>query len=325
MGHIYAQRGELDNAEDFYLRALEMAKEEDQSQLLARTYFSLGVLYSNLSDLPKALENYQLLYDKTTEIGDVAQQSETIISIGGLYDLDGDFDSAIACYQHGLMMSSQLDAQLSSSIGLIYLAESYADKNDMQKALLYAKLAVDIVRILQKSFHLTGYLNLAADIELKAGNYKEALQFATESTEIAASVGASQTLFLSTLLIEQIKYKLATQSQSESIANLEKLLDEDLEKDQEAHLYYAIWKIDNSRTLDQDRARRLFQELFEKTPIYDYHQIYVELGGTDIPYTPRLPKIDSILKLQSVDEALYLSRIRNWLSYATTTFSTQET
>lgn len=314
LGHINSQRGNLTDAEEFYLRALDIAQELDRAQTLASVYFSLGVLYSNLSDIPKALHHYQLLYQKAKQIGDVSLESETIISIGNLYEQDGDFSSAIRCCEYGLMMSSQLDEQLGSSIGLIYLAISLARQGHFTDAVDSALLAIEIVRVLDKKYHLTGYLSIIADILFDSGQYDLALQFSEEASALATAIGTKPYIFANHILSIRIKFALGQHSASDATGALQALLDDPREKVQTAKVHYCIWKIDPNSETSQAQAMRLYQELYESSPIDEYRKYYEALGGDSLTIVAQLPAVDTIITDVDVQKDVYLQRIRRWVN-----------
>jgi len=314
MGHVYRQRGDLEEAKRYFQDALEIAERIDHAQLISRAYFSLGVLYSYLHDLSQALEYYQKLYHKTKQIGDVSQESEVIISIGNLYEQDGDFASAVVCCEYGLITSSQLDEQLGSSIGLIYLASSYAGRREYTKALDCASLAIRIVRILDKTFHLAGYLFATAEIKMSAEEYEDVLRYTTEARDLSLSVGAKQYVVGSTLLTEHTKYILGQQPQEQSITNIKALLKDSIDKDQEAKIHYTIWKINPDDKVAYSSAVSLYQDLYDKSPIYYYRTQYAELTSQTLPTVSHLPDVKTFVEYTEINSELYLRRIRNWLA-----------
>lgn len=314
MGHVHRQRGDLDEAQDYFQNALEIAERIDHDELISRAYFSLGVLHSYLHDLSQSLGYYKKLYQKTKQIGDISQESEAIISIGGLYSQDGAFDSAMLCCEYGLITSSQLDEQLGSSIGLIYLASIYAGNQEFSKAMEYASLAIQIVRVLNKTYHLAAYLATAAEIHMLAEAYEDVLPHTTESIELAVTLGAKQVVIDATLLAEHAKYMLGVQSQEQSITHIKTLIDDSIDRAKEAKVYYTIWKIDPDHKTAYKSALSLYQDLYDQSPIYFYRKPYVELTNQTLPNTTLLPDVKTFIDHAEINSDLYLQRIRNWLA-----------
>jgi len=313
MGRIYYQQGDFDKALEYYNHALNIAEEIDNTELISRTYFSLGVLYYNLNDLPKALDNYKKLYQLTKKIGDVSQESETILSIGSLYERDGDFASAKRCCEYGLSMSSQLDDQLGSSIGLIYLALSLSGENKFNGAIDCANLAIAIVRKLDKKYHLAGYLTIQAKIYLSGKNFKSTLETAEEANAIAISLGAKQYIIESTLLVNYSRFLLKMQTQEDSKSNVESIIDDSLADQFKAQIYFILWKINPDHETARQHALDLYRDLIDTSPIYEYRNQYSELTGHSTTSRFHLPDIHSIIPdIDSVDN-IYLSRIQKWL------------
>lgn len=314
MGHIYNQQSELDKALESYHIALEIAEKIDDTELISRTYFSLGVIYYNRNDLRKSLEHYRKLYQLTQKIGDISQESETIISIGSLYERDGDYVSARRCCEYGLSMSSQLDDQLGSSIGLIYLALSSAGEKDIDKAINYAELAIEIVRRLNQKFHVVGYLAIEAQIYIDANQLESALEVALEVKAIAEDIGSKQYIVEATLIINYAQFLLDCQTQEQSISNIEAVIDESLAKQFKAEVYYILWKIKPEHDVAQELAKMLYQELIETSPVYLYRSRYAELTNQKIVEEFQLPPLDTIISQVDTVSEVYLNRIRTWLN-----------
>ena len=181
IGHIYAQQAHYEQAAEFYTDSLEAAVAINDPKNIAAAYSSLGVLAANQGDLLQALDYNQRRLELFRSIGDVSNIGESVIAMGALYMLSGDYATALACCEQGLDTCIRVGDQMGTSIGLIYMAESYAALTQYQEAENSAALAVTIVRRLRKAYHLAGYLATSADIAMMQHKYDDAQRLVEEA------------------------------------------------------------------------------------------------------------------------------------------------
>lgn len=313
IGHVYAQQGQFERALSHYQQSLKIAVEIDDLKSISTNYSSLGVLYTNMGNLSRALEYYLLQLENFKRMGDVDNSSETIISIGNLYMLVGDYSEALICCEQGVRDTVQTGHYLGCSIGLIYLAMCYAGQERFQEAKKVANLAVDIVRRLQKTFHLAGYLTDNAELHFAAGDYQTAMQLGDEALEIINQINSQFALVRVNTLAVRVRHALGLVDTANAVQQLGAMLTQSIEPVEEANLLYTIWQIDNEQQEALKSAISLFYRLYDESPQIHYQKCYAEMTGVSLPVHSPLPPLPELIESQPVDLQLSLRQIVEWL------------
>jgi tetratricopeptide (TPR) repeat protein len=69
LGNIYLTRGELDKAEEFHLKSLEIEKSLGRQEGMASEYGNLGNIYQIRGELDKACDYWKKSLDLFSDIG----------------------------------------------------------------------------------------------------------------------------------------------------------------------------------------------------------------------------------------------------------------
>ena len=77
-----AQGGDAAQAIDLYLTALSIARETRDRAVEAEVCHSLGMIYRNIGDYPKAIAYHDMRLAIANEIGDTAGQGNAYLSLG---------------------------------------------------------------------------------------------------------------------------------------------------------------------------------------------------------------------------------------------------
>ena len=111
LGNVYQTRGELDKAEEFYLKSLELEEALGRKEGMASDYGNLGNLYQTRGELDKAEE----FYLKSLEINEALGRKEGMASqygnLGIVYQTRGELDKAEESWNRALYLFESIGAE----------------------------------------------------------------------------------------------------------------------------------------------------------------------------------------------------------------------
>lgn len=99
LGNIYALKGELEQAESHYNRALEISSERKRAAVVALSQYNLGRLYLELNELEKARLSLLVAYKYWSESNKYKELSSVTKELSSLYSQLNQPDSALN-YEH---------------------------------------------------------------------------------------------------------------------------------------------------------------------------------------------------------------------------------
>lgn len=202
LGIIFQVRGDLHEAEDFYLRASVIDKALDRKRSMANAYGNLGNVYQSRWDLGKA----ETFYLRALAIYEAQEHKEGLAivsgSIGSVYQIWGNLDKAEAFYLKALAFDEALGNKEGMSKAYDYLGGLYHTWGDLAKAQTFYMKALAIVETLGNKEGVAGvYANLgnlyltqedldkAEDFALKAMDIYEALKNIEGMASIYSNLG----------------------------------------------------------------------------------------------------------------------------------------
>jgi len=180
---------------NFFEKANQLFNEEKYEEAIAayqefleknpeifQVHFSLGNCYKELGNTEQALQEYQLVLEKTDAEKDHKLRAKTLAAIGESYLKKEDLDSAQNYFKKSLDLDPQ-DEILAYNVGEIYFSHQ-----KLEGAVEYFELASKIKPDWPDAFYKLGlvYLNLT-DYEKAKENLKKFLELESD-TERSASV-----------------------------------------------------------------------------------------------------------------------------------------
>jgi tetratricopeptide (TPR) repeat protein len=205
-------------------RALEFANTyKDSIKYKAKIYNSLGSLYDDKSDIPKAIENHLIALRYAESIDYKAQVATICNGIGRAYLYLSEYDKAKEYYEKAIKIKELL-GQFDISLATSYqnLSNCYDAQKDYKKSLFYLDKAIEIRKTHNNYIHLTSTYNNKAFTLFLMKRYNEAEKIAETSIQLADSLKVfnEKMYSLSTyaeILFAQNKVKQAEKAMEESI------------------------------------------------------------------------------------------------------------
>lgn len=196
LGIIYLVLGKLDQAQDFFEEAIQMANAINYPEGMAQAKSSLGVCYEKKGDYLTALslekESLQL-FQQLKDANGIALVNENIGSIyEDLLQYDRAYDYFFKAYQHFKGTNSEPEINLLNNLG-----DVFRKQGNLQQAFSYTQAALTLAqkldnedqmesahKDLSKAFALSNEFELAYQHLLKAQVYEDLLQQEQSSAQI---------------------------------------------------------------------------------------------------------------------------------------------
>ena len=99
LGNVYQTRGELDQAVEYYLKALDLNEVLGRKQNMANDYDNLGVVYQIRGELDQAVEYYQKSLILNQKLGRKEGMAIQFANLGLVHRVQNDLDKAIEYWQ----------------------------------------------------------------------------------------------------------------------------------------------------------------------------------------------------------------------------------
>jgi CHAT domain-containing protein/Tfp pilus assembly protein PilF len=192
--------GDIFEARDDFQRAIKMAEEIENVELLAFLYSELGVSFSYTASLIDSRKNYEksfLLYEKLENNERLSYLSS---NIGSLYLQIANYKSALDYYSSGLKFAGE--NKLGQILNLTGLADVYSNESNYSKALQYynrAKEIADSIKDISSSVKIDQgigalYYNInfpykALEILKEADSYLADAQLPYEQIKLYSKIG----------------------------------------------------------------------------------------------------------------------------------------
>ncbi len=253
IGIIYDYEKDFTKALDYYHRSLKIQEELGDKEIISATLTNIGNVYAEQSGIhamldsiksdsliKKSLEFYYRSLRLSEETGDKYNLIETLINIGQTYHemaqsimrqdkikSDSLYTRSLECLNRSLRLSEEIGDKSSISFALVDIAEIYLERNEISKALTYARKGYRMAKEAGYTFNIKDATELLDKIYLKLGNYKLSRQYYGEYVTMNDSIVREdiQRLVQKNYFQYQYEKKAATDSIAHSkemeIANLE--------------------------------------------------------------------------------------------------------
>ncbi|MEH2265816.1 tetratricopeptide repeat protein [Nostoc sp.] len=193
LGVAYRSIGEVQKAEDFLLKALELTEEDEKlAGIKARVLHELGYIYDDLGEWDKAIALYNQVLEIDERIGNVQTKAVTLHELGRIYANKGDVDEAIALYNQSLSINERIGNVQTKAATLHELGRIYANKGDVDEAIALYNQVIEIDERVGNVQGKAATLHQLAGIYANKGNVDEAIALYNQSLSINERIGNVQ-------------------------------------------------------------------------------------------------------------------------------------
>ncbi|MGV3541524.1 MAG: tetratricopeptide repeat-containing sensor histidine kinase, partial [Rufibacter sp.] len=199
-GDLYAIRGDFEKSVAIYKRAVPLAKQLKNHQLIFKLLGNIGAVYKSLGQLDSAMVTLQ--ETERAFAGNVRTYKDSVLyaffhfQLFDVYKVQGVEKEALAYGERAYELSSALKAERGIGYGLYILALKHAKENP-KVAMEYAKQAMDLA-VEKKIPELQVFIrSVQASILINTGQYAQAVEELLKDKDLKA--GSIQAVIASRL------------------------------------------------------------------------------------------------------------------------------
>jgi len=222
IGYCYSALSQYDNAEIYYIKALEIAREINDIEEIANNLNNLGQVYFAWGEYDKAISSFTraLEFDRERQIDEYI--SVDLNNIGKVYFSWKKFEKAIEYYNESLQKAISVGNERMQAIRLSNIGQAYEAMNNFEAALDYLNRALEIDIKLGNKGKVGIRMSHIGMVFLKQGKYGESLTNLDEALNIFKELGriSSQAITLNhmgDLKLEEQKYEQALNYYNQSL------------------------------------------------------------------------------------------------------------
>jgi CHAT domain-containing protein/lipopolysaccharide biosynthesis regulator YciM len=296
LGNAYKGLGDLDQAENYYRKSLDILSALGKKKATAQLYGSLARVYSNQERYFEATELFEKANRMLKEEEHEEGMAVTYNNLGSVYKKQGDLEKALDNYYKGLEIIERLDLTRIKGSAYIHIGNIYKDNGEIDSALFYYQKALENnVRIKNKRKIASSYSSIAS-VYKYSEVYDSALFYYNKSLQLNQEIGFKNGVItgytsLAGVYARKGEYRKAITSSQ----NARKIIDEsgiltnlDLANTQLYNNYHALNKMDSaeiylkglldfrrkSLSMNYPLMSESQKELFFTTMHYDFELFY---------------------------------------------------
>jgi len=184
VGSIYHDEGDLTKALDNYIKSLEF----DEPKQMGTTLNNIGGIYMNQRNYSKALEYYIRSLELNRQTGDQGSVALALSKIGGLYREQEDYPNSLDYYSQSLAIYEHIDHQIGIAETYSNIGVLYQNQREYSKALDYHKKSLTLFEQLGDKNGIALSVNNIGDVYLRQGDYGKALEYCQRGYDISLSI-----------------------------------------------------------------------------------------------------------------------------------------
>lgn len=308
IGLIYIQQGNLDRALECLKTAVDIATEIKYLRGVVVASGDMTHIYWQQGQYHAALAGLQQALTLANQIGYQQAMGFLLGNAGILYDMYGNYSVALACYGRSLQIATELDDWHTILFALSnILSISVAQKRYREATQLCQKIVL-LARSLQIAHATVSNLHQQALIAMADQQYHHALHYCKEALALADQVGYGDTQLQIEILIIRLHVLLGETDILRARNELEDLLATWTNENEQAAIYYEIWRLQPDHADVRQKAASLYQSAYESSPNIEYRQRYTELTNETLPDPSPLPSLPAAL-IEAVDLDALLERV----------------
>lgn len=187
MGFLLLRRYRYDEAIPWFLRSLEISRQDDYRGSTALTLGNLGWCYYRLGDLDSA-ESYLIQAEALmARLGRWDDQQTALGNLGSVHFTLQDYKNALGYYQRALAIAEKFQFESSKALWLNNIAATYIEMGDMSTAEAYNRRALDLQSRLHDDVVTIWPMVNAAQIALNKADYASAMKISNDALKAAPS------------------------------------------------------------------------------------------------------------------------------------------
>jgi predicted ATPase/class 3 adenylate cyclase len=275
LGIIYLEKGGLDSALLCLEKGLTLSEELGNKLLMTICIGCIGSVWEKKGDYDKAMFNFERDLALCLELGDKQGTAIAYGLIGDLQSVIGNFDYSNDCLERALDLSRELGYKKGIAKALNTLGDNWFYLGDTGKSVKYYTEAIEVSRDMGNRLVLGYSLLEKGVVHIHNKEISIARQHLEEGRDIALALGNAELTFGANILRAQVS--IAEDNRPEALRQLHQLLHMARSEREEASIHYELRKIVDNPALHREKARKLYDSLYNRTPQYLFKVRLAEL------------------------------------------------
>lgn len=188
-GYVYMQQGDAKKAEQFFLQALALEKENNNPGGVATAANNLAAIYFRNGDTEKSLVYFQQALKMNQAIGAREGEATALNNIGAVYDNQGRIEAALDHYHRSLRIQEELDNKPKIATCLNNIAAIYNNQGQTGQAVSYFTRSLHIREAINDTRGMAQSLNNIGAARFKQGRLQDALELYKRSLQLYRKAG----------------------------------------------------------------------------------------------------------------------------------------
>jgi serine phosphatase RsbU (regulator of sigma subunit) len=138
-GNIYESFGDYEKGLELCLKSVKLAVTNNDRETEAETSAVLGLIYTRLCNLSKALDYYHHSLDVREALGDESGMASSLNRIAMIHRMSGEFEEALRYYFSSLEIRKRNKLESAVPWTMLGIASTYEEMGDDENALKYYK------------------------------------------------------------------------------------------------------------------------------------------------------------------------------------------
>jgi len=212
LGIIRKRQGDLSGAEDFYRRSLDICLQKRFSWSAMNLYGNIGNLYVSRGDYQNALQNYSRSLEISREISDRRIESINLLNIGHALNATGNLAAGETRLFEAGDKFKALGDRGSEAIVYNNLGLLYYRKEQIADSIKNYNLGLELAREIDQPRIKLANLVGLAENHWAIGDFANADSFAVQAVELAGEIDDNEQLAIALPIQAMIKYSLGDET-----------------------------------------------------------------------------------------------------------------
>ena len=189
LGLAYSDLGQVERAIDYYEQALAIAKEIGDRRGEGAWLGNLGLAYSDLGQVERAIDYYEQALAIAKEIGDRRNEGAWLGNLGLAYAALGQVERVIDYYEQALAIAKEIGDRRGEGAWLGNLGLAYSDLGQVERAIDYYEQALAIAKEIGDRRNEGAWLGNLGFAYYSLGQVERAIGYYEQALAIAKEIG----------------------------------------------------------------------------------------------------------------------------------------
>ena len=174
IGNIYRRLEDSVKSLKYYHKSLEITEMLENEKGMGKVYHNIGNIYFDQRNYKKALEYYKKSLNFEKKIGDSEGMASSYLNIGNVYHYSENSDKSVEFYKKALTEFQKIGIELGVAMVHNNLTILYSEKGEYEKALEHGRLALELHEKIGKTPSVLKTKTNIARIYFEIGKYNKA-------------------------------------------------------------------------------------------------------------------------------------------------------